>query len=165
MKEYATLWDRVVRERSAELDGIHGPRHWARVERNGRYLAESTGADLAIVSMFALFHDSCRINDGFDPGHGERGGVYARQLRILLDFLDDAAFETLVYACTWHTDETHHSDPTIQTCFDADRLDLGRVGIIPDPKYLNTPAARELAGGGRLYHLDTMPLRERFLSN
>ena len=34
-------------------------------------------------------------------------------------------------------------DATVLTCWDADRLDLGRVGIRPDPKYLCTPAARD----------------------
>jgi uncharacterized protein len=33
-------------------------------------------------------------------------------------------------------------DVTIQTCWDADRLDLGRVGTKPNPTYLGTAAAR-----------------------
>jgi uncharacterized protein len=32
---------------------------------------------------------------------------------------------------------------TVQTCWDADRLDLGRVGKHPHPRYLCTPAARD----------------------
>jgi uncharacterized protein len=35
------------------------------------------------------------------------------------------------------------ADITIQTCWDADRLDLGRVGIVPDPARLCTVAARD----------------------
>lgn len=34
-------------------------------------------------------------------------------------------------------------DPTIATCWDADRLDLLRVGIRPDPARLVTEAARD----------------------
>jgi uncharacterized protein len=34
-------------------------------------------------------------------------------------------------------------DITVQTCFDADRLDLGRVGKIPDPRLLCTDAAKD----------------------
>jgi uncharacterized protein len=34
-------------------------------------------------------------------------------------------------------------DVTVLTCWDADRLDLGRVGIRPDPTYLCTAAARD----------------------
>ena len=45
-------------------------------------------------------------------------------------------------ACAGHTHEKTHADITIQTCWDADRLDLGRVGIRPDPTYLGTTAAR-----------------------
>jgi hypothetical protein len=32
---------------------------------------------------------------------------------------------------------------TVQTCWDADWLDLGRVGIMPDPRYLCTIAAKQ----------------------
>ena len=34
-------------------------------------------------------------------------------------------------------------DITIQTCWDADRLDLGRIGIRPNPTYLGTKVARD----------------------
>ena len=34
------------------------------------------------------------------------------------------------------------ADITVQTCWDADRLDLGRVGIRPHPKYLCTAVAK-----------------------
>ena len=30
-------------------------------------------------------------------------------------------------------------------CFDADRLDLGRVGITPDPKKMATERGKEMA--------------------
>jgi uncharacterized protein len=35
--------------------------------------------------------------------------------------------------------------PTIGTCWDADRLDLGRVGARPDPKYMSTEARKRAA--------------------
>ena len=34
---------------------------------------------------------------------------------------------------------------TINTCWDADRLDLGRVGITPDSKYLFNAEAKRIA--------------------
>ena len=34
---------------------------------------------------------------------------------------------------------------TMYACFDADRLDLGRVGITPDPKKMATAKGKELA--------------------
>jgi uncharacterized protein len=124
----------------------HGPDHWRRVERNGLLIAPDSGADVVVVRLFALFHDSRRVNEFSDPDHGMRGAAYARELRGSSFEISDAQFDLLETACTWHTVSTHHSDPTIATCWDADRLDLGRVGIIPDPRFMNTEMGRQLAG-------------------
>ncbi len=35
--------------------------------------------------------------------------------------------------------------PTLAVCLDADRLDLGRVGITPDPQLLSTATAKDIA--------------------
>ncbi len=48
------------------LGGIHGVSHWGRVLETGMMLAEKTSADIQVVDLFALFHDSCRENDGRD---------------------------------------------------------------------------------------------------
>lgn len=37
------------------------------------------------------------------------------------------------------------TDPTIGCCWDADRLDLGRVGKKPDPAYMSTMLGRSAA--------------------
>jgi len=57
--------------------------------------------------------------------------------------LDAGELELLCEACIGHSDGLLEADVTVQTCWDADRLDLGRVGIEPDPSRLCTPAARE----------------------
>jgi uncharacterized protein len=62
--------------------------------------------------------------------------------------LSDEDFQLLQYACIWHTEGVHHDDVTIATCWDADRLDLGRVGIVPDPKRMCTDFGREMAAAG-----------------
>jgi len=41
------------------------------------------------------------------------------------------------------THGTSAADATIATCWDADRLDLGRVGTMPRPERLCTEAARD----------------------
>jgi hypothetical protein len=41
-----------------------------------------------------------------------------------------------------HTDGHITDDPLVGACWDADRLDLPRVGIAPDPRYLSTQAGR-----------------------
>ena len=125
--------------------GHHGVVHWARVLENGRKLAAATDADVEVVSLFAVFHDSRRENDGDDPGHGGRGADLAAELRGRLFDLPDAAFELLYRACERHTGGRTDPDVTVLTCWDADRLDLGRVGVVPSPRYLCTPAARSPA--------------------
>ena len=39
----------------------------------------------------------------------------------------------LHYACVHHTDGLTEGDVSVQACWDADRLDWGRVGIRPAP--------------------------------
>jgi len=122
--------------------GIHGIRHWGRVYANGLRLAEGTGAKVSVVKMFSIFHDSRRLNDGSDEAHGPRGAKLAEEFRGKYFELPDDEFELLIIACNQHTVLQIHTDITIQTCFDADRLDLARVGTMPDPRYLCTDLAK-----------------------
>lgn len=124
------------------LGGVHGLAHWARVLENGLRLAEETGAHTEVFSLFAILHDARRVNELTDPEHGPRAADFALQLRGSVFDLDDDKFRMLHGACHGHTHERTHSDETIQTCWDADRLDLGRVGITPHPNRLCTEAAK-----------------------
>ena len=56
--------------------------------------------------------------------------------------LEPTQLQALVVACRGHTSERLSDSVTVQTCWDADRLDLFRVGLLPDRYYLGTPAAR-----------------------
>ncbi len=128
-----------------ELDwrGIHGAPHWARVRINGRRLARETGANPRVIDYFAFLHDSRRLHDGFDSEHGQRAARFAQELRDRHLPLDDDEFRLLEIACREHSHGTLNGDITVMTCWDADRLDLGRVGIRPDPERLCTAAARK----------------------
>jgi uncharacterized protein len=134
----------ILEEYVLPWDGYHGIAHWARVLENGVRLALETGADIDVVQLFAILHDSRRINENWDPDHGPRAADFAMGLRGLLFELPDSGLRLLHRACSGHTHERTHPDVTIQTCWDADRLDLGRVGIRPDPNLLCTAAARRL---------------------
>jgi uncharacterized protein len=123
-------------------EGTHGVKHWARVLENGRRLSESTGARRDVVELFAVFHDSRRINEGIDDGHGRRGSELAGKLRGIAYELDDKSFALLIQACDLHTEGQRDGDVTLRTCWDADRLDLARVGITPRPERLCTQEAR-----------------------
>lgn len=138
----AGLLRAIVAEYRLRLEGVHGLAHWARVLENGARLAPLTGADPRVVELFAVFHDARRRNDHRDPGHGRRGAKLAMALRGAHFELDDAAFALLVEACERHTDGHVSGDVTLLTCWDADRLDLRRCGIVPVPERLGTKAAR-----------------------
>jgi uncharacterized protein len=136
------LWELVAAQFQLGEHSLHGPAHWRRVEEIGLHLCEHTGADIQIVRLFALFHDSRRQNESHDPKHGARGAKLASEWRGKLFDLDDERFEKLSYACVNHTFGLISDDPTIGTCWDSDRLDLWRVGVIPAPKMLNTNRAK-----------------------
>ncbi|MDB5761630.1 MAG: hypothetical protein JWQ21_625 [Herminiimonas sp.] len=139
------LVDDIIHHFQISLDSIHGPAHWARVRYTGLLLARETGADWKVVELFAFLHDSQRRNDGADPEHGPRAGVYARAQCGRLFDLTPEQLEVLVFSCNGHTKERLIDDVTAQTCWDADRLDLYRPGvdILPDPYYLGTTAAKD----------------------
>lgn len=123
-------------------DGIHGVVHWARVLENGVRLSEETGANVEVVKLFAVLHDSMRLNDGHDPDHGPRAAKFAVELRGQSFDLPDHELRLLCKACEGHTHERTHPDITVQTCWDSDRLDLGRVGITPHSSRLCTDFAK-----------------------
>lgn len=130
---------------SLPLEGIHGPAHWRRVWRNGAELAARTGALVDVLELFALLHDSKRKNDGLDWEHGVRAAEFCRGLRQQgLLTLAPQRLELLLRACTFHTRGGEgEQDLTVLTCWDADRLDLYRIGIRPAPSRLCTAAARD----------------------
>lgn len=132
----------ILEDYPLPLAGEHGVVHWARVWENGRRLAVETGANVEVVSLFAVLHDARRINEMTDPEHGQRAAKFACELRGSVFDLPDREFCLLTRACAGHTHELTHPDVTIQTCWDADRLDLGRVGILPDPDRLGTDVAK-----------------------
>lgn len=126
-------------------DSIHGINHCDRVARNGKTLNVS-GADQKVVLCFAYLHDVERLHDGYDEEHGPRAAELIDQIReSVLRFLDDNQIGMLKEACLLHTTYIATGNPTIDACFDSDRLDLTRVGITPDPDKMATKEGAELA--------------------
>ena len=139
------LLDRVMDGYRLDLAGIHGPGHWRRVRANGLALAARTnGADPAVIELFALLHDSRRLDDDEDPGHGDRAAALVHELAAAgLLPLDTVRVTLLADACARHALGDVSDDPTIGCCWDADRLDLSRLLIRPRDRFLSTAAARD----------------------
>ena len=152
------LIESILRRYTLPPGGTHGLPHWARVLENGRRLSRATGARPHVVELFAVFHDCQRTNEGIDDGHGRRGAGFAWELRGADYELGEEDFRLLIKACDLHTEGYIDGDITLQACWDADRLDLGRVGITPRPEKLCTVAAKDprflkwaVARGERLF--------------
>ena len=139
------LIDLLRGEFQLDWNGAHGVAHWARVRVNGLRLALHNGADMRVVEYFSFLHDACRRNEHRDPGHGQRAATLAHAIRPTHIALDDEAFGLLVTALEGHTHSTGHDSLTVCTCWDADRLDLARVGITPDPQRMCTHEGKDPA--------------------
>lgn len=135
----------VLADYKLDVDGLHGPAHWARVRINGLALAERTpGADVELVELFALLHDAARVDEDRDRGHGERAAGLVRRLVVEERLMLSAArAEVLAEACAGHEHGRVSGDPTIGCCWDADRLELSRLGRRPVAKLLSTAAAKD----------------------
>jgi uncharacterized protein len=138
----SSLMNMIVEQSSVSRNGYHSLDHWVRVMANGRKLTKQTGANLKVVELFAIFHDSRRFNEGYDPEHGLRGAQFAYEMKGQWFEVSDLEMDLLYYACENHSDGLTEADTTVQTCWDADRLDLGRVGTTPRAEFLCTDAGK-----------------------
>jgi uncharacterized protein len=123
---------------------VNGPEHWQRVWQNAQLLIPHTNANETVVELFCYLHDCCRIHNGHEPEHGHAAAKFIEQHKKEFSFLSANEYQLLLTACDEHT---HLNDPknmTIATCWDANRLDLGRHGIHPKAQFLATQAAKSL---------------------
>jgi uncharacterized protein len=121
--------------------GIHGANHWARVLHHGKNIGQLRKADLLVVELFGFMHDSCRLNEGQDLKHGQRAAEFAHGIHGDFYSLQPKQLDQLCFAMQHHSGGEVSVDATIQTCWDSDRLDLGRVGIVPSAQYLSQEAS------------------------
>jgi len=144
VRSWPALVERVLAEANRPRSEDHGDRHWRAVAAAGRMLCERVpGSDREAVMLFALLHDTRRENEYSDPGHGPRAAAYLRRLvadGAVRGAADD--IDRLAHAIARHADGLLDDDPTVGVCWDADRLNLWRVGIRPEPARLCTGAAR-----------------------
>lgn len=132
--------------------GVHGFGHSRRVYKYGTVLSQKNAkiykrsVDLDVVRWFAYLHDIQRVFVGDDAGHGERAALFIDHIRkSYLKMLSDEQVHKLKEACRLHATILRTGDLTIDTCFDANRLDLREMGIIPNPKKMATEAGATMA--------------------
>lgn len=139
---------------------IHGPGHCRRVLLHALAVGEAELGHnieaLEILAQASVFHDTRRLNEGPDTGHGARAAAYYREYcaahpevtfhpeTVLLiryhDLNDRKGIEAI-------RKQFGNDSPEVERMYaifkDADALDRHRLGPYGlDPLYLRTPAAR-----------------------
>lgn len=146
----------VISNFKLDIDGDHGLEHWERVYENCLKLASFYNISSEVFELFSLLHDSKREDEFRDIDHGKRAALLVKKLvfnnEIILSKEDT---NRLIFACSNHTVPNKkaklYNDIVVQICFDADRLDIGRVGIVPEEKYFFTDYAKKLVLEGKYY--------------
>ena len=145
-KELESLREFCVSRWPEKMGATHGIEHWDRVAMFGKMLYQE-GADKDVIACFAYLHDSERKDNGIDMEHGLRASLFIDTIRdSYLKSLSDEQIETLKTACEMHTVVSRTGDITVNICFDSDRMDLLRVGILPVPERMATKQGAELVG-------------------
>lgn len=141
-----TLLPRILNQFALDPRGPHGLAHWARVYETAQRLARDRDVNPHVLELFALLHDARRVSDGEDRDHGLRGGALALHCRRPGCDLDDVDFSRLHAAIVGHDQAWGDpGDETIRICWDAERLDLPRLGLTARASRLFTDAARDPA--------------------
>lgn len=152
----------AVEARSTHLRStIHGVDHWRAVGATAASLADvadmtaaddpAARSDRELLLLFALLHDSQRVDDGRDLEHGPRAALFLDELLGTdLITLEDERAAILREAIHDHTGGTTSDQPTVAICWDADRLLIHRVGFTPKAQYCSTPEARRRADASEL---------------
>lgn len=150
----------TLRQFKAYQSKIHGPRHWSHVALLGEKLAEQNNLDDSskrCIKAFAWLHDLWREDDGPDREHGRMAAKMLRTLDCgLVCSLSESEKRLVERACMYHSDgyiaeeaydlgllEGIDMDEdvvitTVGCCWDADRLELLRLGCHPDPELMST---------------------------
>jgi uncharacterized protein len=154
-------WDQLLAEaRNGALlahEKMHGEPHWRGVAWAGLKIREvfpSIRGDL--LTAFAVLHDCRRETDDRDPEHGDRAARVAVRSGTLKRLVGAEGRELVAEACRLHErGQTRPETPTIGACWDADRVNLVRLGFRLDTRYFTVLSGEDgtldaLAGEARL---------------
>ena len=116
---------------------IHGELHWRAVSQAGIEIAKLNGGRTEIAMAFGLIHDSQRLCDDWDPEHGLRAAKWASKSKRLLDLIGKDGRDIVAAAARDHEKGKVTQDRNIGTCWDADRINLWRVGLMPHADFFS----------------------------
>lgn len=134
-------WDALLTEArdgaALAREPMHGELHWRGVAWAGLRIAElREGLRPEVTVAFGLLHDCRRETDDWDPEHGDRAARVASRSAPLKRLLGAEGRDLVAEACRLHErGRTCPEEPRIGACWDADRVNLVRLGLDLDPSY------------------------------
>jgi uncharacterized protein len=148
-KKSSTRWEdllaQVLQGATHINSPIHGELHWRAVAEAGMSIAATGGGCPRVALAFGMIHDCKRLNDDWDPEHGERASGWASGSKTLRNLLGKEGQEAVARACLDHEKGKITEDPVIGSCWDADRINLWRVGITPNRSFFSVLKGEEFA--------------------
>ena len=146
IKKIEQLKEHLISQFLLKSDSIHGPLHWESVLRNGLLMArKNRNIDKEVVTLFSYIHDSKRVDEYVDINHGHRAANSLHYLEKLgLINLSGNQKELLFFAIKHHNEGDISNDITVGACWDSDRLELDRVGILPSIDFFSTSEGKYL---------------------
>jgi len=150
------MFQAAVNEMVLNPFGIHGVMHWHNVYWNALHIwrvlrdtHEVAPKDDWFFWSFAMLHDCRRESDTIDLEHPFRAA------KLIPD--DNTDFNRkLRVAISSHTSGRTADDMHIGTCWDADRLDLPRINIVPNPEQMSTEVGKQFAEQMKAPPIDTI---------
>lgn len=121
---------------------LHGFSHLRRVAILAGRLANAVGEDVESAVVMGFLHDSARKNDGNDIEHAHDSAALAREL--MEKFYPHLDVDRICEAIEGHADGEVTTDPLTACLWDADRLELKRIGRTVDVDLLSTGIAKRL---------------------
>lgn len=121
---------------------IHGFSHLRRVAAVAGRIAAAAGEDIESAVVAGFLHDCARRHDGGGVDHAHDSAALTRKL--LARFYPHLDAVRLCDAIARHADGETTEDMLAACVWDADRLELRRLGIEVDPDLLSTEIARRL---------------------
>ena len=123
--------------------GLHGMSHLRRVASTAGRIASLISEDVEAAVVTGFLHDCARTDDGGGTSHAHDSACVAKN--ILPTCYPHLDVDRLCAGIAGHADGVVTDDLLIGSVWDADRLDLVRLGIEVDLGLLSTSVARRVA--------------------
>jgi len=121
---------------------VHGMAHLRRVAYTAGRIAGATGENVEGAIVAGFLHDCARTDEGGGNSHAHASAEIAREL--MGRFYPHLDMGRLCEGIARHADGTATADLLIGSIWDADRLDLRRLGIHVEADMLSTALARRI---------------------